>query len=81
VSSREPLRIGDAERSQAAELLSEHMAEGRLTQLEFDERLNVALTWTVAALLYFQADFRHWTIFILPMVLSIALGKLKGARH
>jgi hypothetical protein len=49
VISREPLRIGDAERNRAAELLGEHMAEGRLTQPEFDERLSVALNAKVAA--------------------------------
>ena len=49
MTSREPLRIGDAERNRAAELLGEHMAEGRLTQAEFDERLGVALNAKVAA--------------------------------
>ena len=49
MTSREPLRIGDAERNRAAELLGEHMAEGRLTQAEFDERLSVALNAKVAA--------------------------------
>jgi hypothetical protein len=39
-----PQRIGDAERDRAIELLRDHMAEGRLDQLEFDERLTVALS-------------------------------------
>ncbi len=39
-----PLRIGDAERDRAAEYLRDHLAEGRLDQVEFDERLTVALT-------------------------------------
>jgi hypothetical protein len=39
-----PQRIGDRERDQAAEYLREHMAEGRLDQEEFDERLTSALT-------------------------------------
>lgn len=39
-----PQRIGDRERDQAAEYLREHVAEGRLDQQEFDERLTVALT-------------------------------------
>jgi hypothetical protein len=39
-----PQRIGDAERDRAAEFLREHLAEGRLDQLEFDERLTQALT-------------------------------------
>lgn len=39
----QPLRIGDEERNKAVELLSEHMAEGRLTQAEFNERLSIAL--------------------------------------
>ncbi|GAA1397739.1 DUF1707 domain-containing protein [Luteococcus peritonei] len=37
-------RIGDAERDQAAELLREHMAAGRLDHAEFDERLGQALS-------------------------------------
>jgi hypothetical protein len=147
VSSREPIRIGDAERNRAAELLGEHMAEGRLTQAEFDERLSVALSakvaadleplfrdlpgpnpgkptelsqqeqtrkradelmaeakakqqveptvspkvitaltvavgvaWTAAAVLYFSV-FDEWWIFIIPIALSIALGKAKGSMH
>jgi hypothetical protein len=39
-----PLRIGDAERDQAAEYLRNHLAEGRLDRLEFDERLTQALS-------------------------------------
>ena len=39
-----PQRIGDAERDRATELLRDHLAEGRLDQLEFDERLTRALT-------------------------------------
>ncbi len=39
-----PQRIGDAERDRAAEYLREHLAEGRLDQTEFDERLTQALT-------------------------------------
>ena len=39
-----PQRIGDAERDRAVELLREHMAAGRLTTEEFDERLGAALT-------------------------------------
>ena len=49
MTSREPLRIGDAERNRAAELLGEHMAEGRLSQTEFEERLGLALNAKVAA--------------------------------
>ena len=149
MSSRDPLRIGDAERSRAAQLLSEHMAEGRLTQPEFDERLSVALTaktaaeleplfldlpgpnpgrpaelpqtlleptqwrahelarstgeqrvapavdwrwttaltvavavaWAVTALIYVRTSVDTWTIFILPIVLSVMLSRLKGSRH
>lgn len=36
-------RIGDSERDQAAELLRDHMAAGRLEHAEFDERLGQAL--------------------------------------
>jgi uncharacterized membrane protein len=38
-----PQRIGDVERDNAAELLREHMAQGRLTAEEFDERIDAAL--------------------------------------
>lgn len=37
--SPRPLRIGDAERDQAAAALGEHFAAGRLRQEEFDTRL------------------------------------------
>jgi hypothetical protein len=39
-----PQRIGDAERDRATEYLRDHLAEGRLDQAEFDERLTRALT-------------------------------------
>lgn len=39
-----PQRIGDAERDRATDLLRDHLAEGRLDQVEFDERLTRALT-------------------------------------
>ncbi|MET0694824.1 MAG: DUF1707 domain-containing protein, partial [Propionibacteriaceae bacterium] len=39
-----PQRIGDADRDKAAEYLREHLAEGRLDQEEFDDRLTRALT-------------------------------------
>ena len=38
------MRIGDAERDRAADYLRDHLAEGRLDQWEFDERLTAALT-------------------------------------
>lgn len=44
-----PQRIGDAERDRATELLREHMAEGRLTADEFDERIDAALKAKVAS--------------------------------
>jgi Domain of unknown function (DUF1707) len=44
-----PQRIGDAERDSAAELLREHMAQGRLTAEEFDERIDAALKAKVAS--------------------------------
>lgn len=44
-----PQRIGDAERDSAAELLREHMAQGRLSAEEFDERIEAALTAKVAS--------------------------------
>lgn len=37
-------RIGDAERDQATEYLREHLAQGRLDQVEFDERMTAALS-------------------------------------
>jgi len=149
VSSPDQFRIGDAERDRAAALLSEHMAEGRLTQPEFDERLDVAMkaktageleplfrdlpgpnpsrsaelasladqsrlranevaaqsrakqeiapavdpkwitalsiavpvAWVLAGFAFAFLDVRNWMIFILPIVLSIVLGKLKGTKH
>ena len=44
-----PQRIGDAERDRAAELLREHMAQGRLSAEEFDERVDAALKAKVAS--------------------------------
>jgi hypothetical protein len=44
-----PQRIGDAERDSATELLREHMAQGRLTAEEFDERIDAALKARVAS--------------------------------
>ncbi len=40
----EPQRIGDDERNKAVALLSDHMAEGRLTQSEFNDRLGLILS-------------------------------------
>ena len=40
----EPLPSGDEERKKAVELLSEHLADGRLTQAEFNDRLSIVLT-------------------------------------
>jgi hypothetical protein len=37
------LRVGDAERDRVAELLRSHLAAGRLTAHEFDDRLAAAL--------------------------------------
>lgn len=44
-----PQRIGDAERDSAAELLREHLAQGRLSAEEFDERVDVALKAKLAS--------------------------------
>ena len=44
-----PQRIGDAERDSAAELLREHMAQGRLSPEEFDERIDAALKAKLAS--------------------------------
>jgi hypothetical protein len=44
VAEREPMRIGDEERNKAVALLSDHMAEGRLTQSEFNDRLGLVLS-------------------------------------
>ena len=40
----EPQRIGDDERNKAVALLSDHMAEGRLSQTEFNDRLGLVLS-------------------------------------
>jgi Domain of unknown function (DUF1707) len=42
--SRNDLRVGDTERSQVADLLSKHYAEGRLDDDEFKERLERAMS-------------------------------------
>lgn len=39
-----PQRIGDTERDRAVDLLREHLAQGRLDDTEFDERLTAALS-------------------------------------
>lgn len=44
-----PQRIGDAERDSAAELLREHLAQGRLSAEEFDERIDAALKAKVSS--------------------------------
>ena len=36
-------RIGDDDRNKAVELLSDHLTSGRLTQVEFNDRLSLAL--------------------------------------
>ncbi|MGI8881161.1 MAG: DUF1707 SHOCT-like domain-containing protein [Jatrophihabitans sp.] len=41
-SSRDGLRIGNAERDRAAELLGEHFRAGRLDVVEYDERVSAA---------------------------------------
>ena len=52
-----------------------------------DQKWIVALTvavgvaWTSTALIYFGANYRQWWIFIIPIALSIMLGKLKGSKH
>lgn len=44
-----PQRIGDVERDRAADLLREHLALGRLTAEEFDDRLGRALSARTSA--------------------------------
>ncbi|MDH2424276.1 DUF1707 domain-containing protein [Sphaerisporangium sp. TRM90804] len=44
MTSRDDLRIGDAEREEVASALREHFAQGRLTHDELDERLGTVLT-------------------------------------
>lgn len=44
MAESEPLRVGDDERNKAVELLSDHLAEARLTQVEFNDRLSLALS-------------------------------------
>ncbi|MGW4637350.1 DUF1707 SHOCT-like domain-containing protein [Sphaerisporangium sp. NPDC004334] len=43
MTSRDDLRIGDAERDEVMAALREHFAQGRLTHEELDERLDTAL--------------------------------------
>jgi hypothetical protein len=42
-SPRPELRVSDAERNEVAQILSQHFADGRLDQVEFDERLGLAM--------------------------------------
>lgn len=42
-AATEPVRIGDAERDDAASSLGEHFAAGRLTREEFDTRVDQAM--------------------------------------
>jgi Domain of unknown function (DUF1707) len=42
--ARPDLRVGTAERSEVADVLSQHYAEGRLDNLEFNERTEHAMT-------------------------------------
>jgi len=44
VDARPDLRVGTAERSGVADALSQHYAEGRLDNLEFNERTEQAMT-------------------------------------
>ncbi|MFJ2029812.1 DUF1707 domain-containing protein [Streptosporangium sp. NPDC087985] len=44
MTSRDDLRIGDAERDAAMTALREHYAQGRLTHQELDERLELTLS-------------------------------------
>ena len=44
-----PQRLSDAERDEAAEMLRQHFTEGRLDQVEFEQRLGAALTARFAA--------------------------------
>jgi hypothetical protein len=44
-----PQRIGDTDRDQAADALREHLAQGRLSPDEFDERISAALSAKTAA--------------------------------
>jgi hypothetical protein len=41
---RSRIRIGDAERTQVAEALGKHFADGRLDKPEFDERMEKAMS-------------------------------------
>ena len=42
-SSYADLRVSDAERTEVADLLSQHYGDGRLDQAEFDQRLDQAM--------------------------------------
>lgn len=42
-SSAPAIRVSDAERGEVADALSQHYADGRLDQMEFDERLEKAM--------------------------------------
>lgn len=68
------LRVGDAERDAAVELINRHFAAGRLTALEREERTEMALTArTVGDLDVLFAD--------LPTLDSPDRGKTNGRRR
>jgi hypothetical protein len=60
MSSHAALRVGDSEREAAISLLATHFADGRLTQLEHEERMVLALNArTGADLDILFADLPH----------------------
>ena len=46
--SDQHIRVSDAERNEVAELLGQHYADGRLDQVEFDERVNRTMVTSTA---------------------------------
>jgi hypothetical protein len=70
----QPLRIGDAERDAAIAALSRHYGDGRLTQQEHDERIELAMNArTDADLGALFAD--------LPRISETAAGRRAGVKY
>ena len=80
------VRIGDAERDQAVEILRDHMAEGRLEYQEFTDRVDQVLAARTQAELdlpfvdlrgYRAPWWTHWSLLFVAIALSaVSRGEL-----
>jgi hypothetical protein len=74
VSDSSSLRVADADREQVADELREHMVAGRLTQEEFEERLDRAYKASTRA----ELDALKVDLPISPATLQRALSRRKA---